>query len=462
MSRARPYDFLSIGAWIILAGALLSSIVYLIWRVPETSGREFWIFNPPNADVYRGAADEWNAKHTAPADQMVVHIIQYQALERRLIAAFAADAPVADLVETESQAMARTFSAPLSDVGFVDLTDRLRSEGLFERINPPSFSMWTSRGRTFGLPHDVHPCLLGYRADIVEAAGIDMSQIETWDDFRRVLRPLIKDLDGDGRPDRYLLNFWENNFDMIEALMRQAGAEFFDDAGEPHLDTELNARTLSSLVSWISGPDRFCADAREFSAGGDRMRVEGTILASILPDWLAGTWKNFIPGLSGKVKIIKLPAWAPGGRRTSVAGGTCIAITKAAPDFERAWAMAKHLYLSPSVAEAHFRHTSIISPVKKFWELPVYHEPDAFFSGQKIGELYTSEAPNVPRRFSSPYLGVVRERMMSILVNLKANAVTSHRFDVDSQLPLARKLLHEAQVDIAERVARNVLFHAAP
>jgi len=45
---------------------------------------------------------------------------------------------------------------------------------------------------------------------------------------------------------------------------------------------------------------------------------------------------------------------------------------------------------------------------------------------------------------------------------LKANAVTSHRFDVDSQLPLARKLLHEAQADIAERVARNVLFHAAP
>lgn len=446
----------------ILGGALVSSAVFLIWRVPPATGREFWVFSPPNVEAYAAASASWNAAHPAPQDQMRVHLIQYQALERRLMAAFTADAPVADLVETESQAMARTFSAPLSDVGFVDLTDRLRSEGLFETINRPSFSLWTSRGRTFGLPHDVHPCLLGYRADIVEAAGIDVSQIETWDDFRRVLGPLIKDLDGDGRPDRYLLNFWENNFDMIEALMLQAGAQFFDEAGEPHLATELNARTLASLVSWISGPDRFCADAREFTAGGDRMRIEGTVLASILPDWLAGTWKNYIPALGGKIKLIKLPAWTPGGRRTTVAGGTCMGITKAAPDFERAWAMAKRLYLSPDVAEAHFRRTCIISPVKTFWQLPVYHESDPFFSGQKIGELYTSEAPNVPLRFSSPFFGLVRERMMAILVTLKAGAVASQHFDVESQLPTARKLLAEAQADIAERVARNVLYHEQP
>src|SRR5690606_29599457 len=220
-------------------------------------------------------------------------------------------------------------------------------EGLFERINRPSFALWTSRGRTFALPHDVHPVLLGYRADIVEAAGIDVSQIETWDDFRRVLAPLIQDLDGDERPDRYLLNFWENNFDLIELLMLQAGPPFFDAAGAPQLAAEAHARTLASLVSWVAGPDRFCVDAREFTAGGDRMRVEGTVVASILPDWLAGTWKTYIPGLHGKVKLMKLPAWERGGRRTSVSGGSALGITKAAPDFERAWTMAKHLYLSP-------------------------------------------------------------------------------------------------------------------
>ena len=456
---SRLFEFLSPGAWIIFGGALISSVVFLAWPVPAKGGRDVWIFSRPNLDTYLEAAESWNAAHPAPAEHLNVRLIQYQALERRLVAAFTADAPVADLVETESQAMARAFSGPVDEVGFVDLTARLRDEGLFDTINRPSFSLWSTRGQTFGLPHDVHPVLLGYRADIVEAAGIDVSQIETWDDFRRVLGPLIQDFDGDGRPDRYLLNFWENNFDTIEALMLQAGAQFFDGNGSPQLNTTVNARTLASLVSWIAGPDRFCVDAREFTAGGDRMRVEGTVIASVLPDWLAGTWKSYIPGLHGKVKLMKLPAWEPGGRRTSVSGGTCMGITKSAPDFERAWAMAKHLYLSPTVAEAHFRSTCIISPVKKFWELPVYHEPDPFFSGQKVGELYIAEAPNVPERFSSPYLSLVRERMMAILVTLKARAVARQQFDAAHLLPDATQLLAEAQQDIASRVARNVLFH---
>ena len=459
MSFKRPFEFLSLGAWIILGGALISTGLYLAWPVPERHGRDFWFFSPPNHSPYVAAAEKWNAAHPATDDHLNIRLIQYQALERRLVAAFTADAPVADLVETESQAMARAFAGPLEGIGFVDLTDRLRAEGLFDAINAPSFSLWTSRGRTFGLPHDVNPCLLGYRADIVEAAGIDVSQIETWDDFRRVLGPLIEDFDGDGRADRYLLNFWENNFDTIEVLMLQADAQFFDANGNSQLDTERNARTLASLVSWVAGPDRFCVDAREFTAGGDRMRIEGTVIASILPDWLAGTWKSYIPALSGKVKLMKLPAWEPGGLRTSVSGGTSMGITKAAPDFERAWAMAKHLYLSPEVAEAHFRATCIISPVKAFWKLPAYHEPDPFFSGQTVGQLYIEEAPNIPERNSSPFLGFVKERMMAILVTLKAHAIAHQQFDTDALMPESRRLLAEAQQDLATRVARNVLYH---
>ncbi len=90
----------------------------------------------------------------------------------------------------ERRAVARAFAGPIEAVGFVDLTDRLAKDGLLERINTPSFSPWSSRGRVFGLPHDVHPVMLGYRADIVEAAGIDVSKIETWDDFERIMRPL--------------------------------------------------------------------------------------------------------------------------------------------------------------------------------------------------------------------------------------------------------------------------------
>lgn len=456
---SRSMEFLSPGAWVIVGLALVSSAIFAAWPVAKRPGRDFWMFSPPNVQHYRATLDEWNAKNPDyPINLVQIH---YQALERRLLAAFTSDAPVADLVETESRAMARAFAGPLSAVGFVDLTDRLRSEGLFEAINAPSFSPWTTRGRTFALPHDVHPCLLGYRADIVEAAGIDVSQIETWDDFRRLLAPLIEDRDGDGRPDRYLLNFWENNFDLIHILLLQAGGTLFDAQARASLDTETNARTLAALVGWVAGPQRFCVDARDFTAGGDRMRLEGTVVASILPDWLAAVWKANIPGLAGKVKLMRLPAWERGGRRTSVSGGTAIGVTKAAPDFEKSWAVAKHLYLSPKVAESLYRSTYIISPVKAHWSLPFYHEPDPFFSGQPVGAMFIAEAPNVPLRVASPYITLALERAMAVLVALKGHAVTRNRHDAESLLPEARRLLAAAQRDLSARMERNVLYDSS-
>jgi arabinosaccharide transport system substrate-binding protein len=455
---ARLRESLSPGAWTILALAVGSAALYLGWPVPASPGRDFWMFSPPNTQHYRGVLDQWNAAHPEARFNLVQ--IHFQALERRLIAAFTSDAPVADLVETERLMMARTFAGPLDAIGFVDLTARLRSEGLFEQINAPSFTAWTTRGRTFGLPHDVHPCLLGYRADLVEAAGIDVTRIETWDDFRRLLGPLIQDRDGDGRPDRYLLNFWENNRDLIEVLLLQAGRNLFDAQERASLDTRENAETLASLVGWIAGPQRFCVDARDFTAGGDRMRLEGMVIASILPDWMAAVWKANIPGLAGKVKLMRLPAWERGGARTSVWGGTAIGVTKSAPDFEQSWTVAKHLYLSPQVAESLYRSTYIISPVKAHWSLPFYHTPDPFFSGQKVGALYIAEAPHVPTRVASPYTTFAMERMMGVLVALKAHAVANQQFGVDALLPEARRLLGAAQRDVASRIARNVLYHS--
>src|SRR5690606_41009202 len=101
MSFKRPFEFLSLGAWIILGGALISTALYLAWPVPERHGRDFWFFSPPNFPPYVAAAEKWNAAHPAPDDHLNIRLIQYQALERRLVAAFTADAPVADLVETE-------------------------------------------------------------------------------------------------------------------------------------------------------------------------------------------------------------------------------------------------------------------------------------------------------------------------------------------------------------------------
>lgn len=447
------------GVALIALTCVLAAVAVWLRPRPATGGQMMWTFGRPHYLAYQPIVAEWNAART-PA--VGLSLLDYPALERRVLSAFLSGTPVADLVEVERGIAARTFSGPLDAVGFVDLTDRLAAEGLLEGINAPSFSPWTTRGRIFGLPHDVHPVLLAYRADLVEAAGIDVSGIETWDDFERVLGPLQKDLDGDGRLDRRLINFWPNNVWLPEAFILQAGGRLFDADEQPALAEERNAEILARLALWVAGPRRIAMDAPEFSAAGNQLRLEGAVIASVMPDWLAGVWKTDLQSLSGKLKLMPLPAWERGGRRTTVMGGTMLGIPKAAGDVEAAWRFAKHLYLSPELAEQLYAKSNIVTPVKKFWSMPVFDRPDPYFSGQVAGRLFISQATEVPPRSSSPFGALASTELNNILLLLQreaeAGAVADHRL----LLPSARRLLAEAQARLAARVGRNVFLASKP
>jgi arabinosaccharide transport system substrate-binding protein len=262
-------DSLSLGACIIVLIALGSTVLVAMRSDTRSQGLVMWTRARNHLLLYEPAAQAWNNDKSHP-QSVQIHLMSDQALERRMLSGFLSKTHVADLIEIERNNAGRVFSGPLEDVGFVDLTERIRQEGLLEQINAPSYSPWTSRGRIFGLPHDVHPLLLAYRADMVEAAGIDVSGVQTWDDLARVLRPMIRDLDGDGQPDRYAINYWHTNMDQTETLILQAGGAYFDDQGRAVVDSDTNAEVAAQLVCWCTGPNRIAIDAPEFTASGNR------------------------------------------------------------------------------------------------------------------------------------------------------------------------------------------------
>lgn len=444
------------GVAVIASVCALASLYVLARPREAAAGLDLWTFGRPHLVAYQPIIRSWNADADLPVRAT---LLDYPALERRVLSGFLSGTPLADLVEVERGIAARTFAGPLDAVGFVDLTDRLREEGLLDEINAPSFSPWTTRGRVFGLPHDVHPVLLAYRADLVEAAGIDVSGIETWDDFEHVLGPLQRDLDGDGRIDRRLINFWPNNVWLPEAFLLQAGGRLFDESERPALDAERNAEVLARLALWVGGPRRIALDAPEFSAAGNQLRLDGLVVASVLPDWLGGVWKTDLPGLAGKIKLMPLPAWERGGRRTTVMGGTMLGIPRAAPDFERAWRFAKHLYLSPELAAQIYEKSNIITPVKRLWTLPAYDRPDPYFSGQPAGRLYIEQAGSVPRRVSSPFGALASAELGAILLSLQREAEARAATDPAELLPLARRLLAGGQARLERRMERNVFLN---
>jgi len=441
--------------------ALLTGLLVFRAERDSTAASEMWMFSRMHMRVYEPIFRAWNESREPKIEPILLSL---PAIERRMLGGFLGDVDTADLLEVERRVASRSFAGPLESVGFVDLTDRMREEGLLEKVNAPSLSPWSSRGRIFGLPHDVHPVMLCYRADLVEEAGIDVSTIETWDDFERVMRPLMTDRDGDGDPDRYLISFWPapSHIDQLEVLLLQAGGGFFDADDRLMISDPVNARVLARLVRWTTGPTRIAADVPEFSAAGNQLKLEGYVVAVVMPDWLCNIYRFEMPGLAGKVKLMPLPAWEPGGRRTSVWGGTMLGISRTADDFEGLWSFARHLYFSEELARSLYREGDIISPVVEHWSDPMYDEPDPFFGGQAKGRLFIELAPDVPRRTSSPYNTEALRRAQNALTALRAWAIESGVQDVGELEAEASRRLGEVEDQMRALIARNRFLEAEP
>jgi arabinosaccharide transport system substrate-binding protein len=248
---------------------------------------------------------------------------------------------------------------------------------------------------------------------------------------------------------------WETHMDTIEVLLLQAGGGAVDADGLPTLNTDINARVMAHVAAWGNGQNPIASDAPYFSASGNRLLLDGFVVASFVPDWMCNIWRNEIPQLAGKVKLMPLPAWEKGGRRTSVWGGSMLGISRDAQNHDQLWEFAKHLYLSPEGSRELFIKGDIITPVKDFWSDPIYDKPDPFFSGQAPGRLFINLAPDVPPRFSSPFGVLAVERLRTVASRLAAYARSQGNATPDSLMPEARRLLEEAQAEVMEHARRN-------
>lgn len=435
--------------------ALASVVLAALFPVHQEKGTRFWLFAQKHHELYVPLVKEWNQAH--PEQPLVMSLLGVQSMEQRLLSSFMSGVPSAELLEVERAMSARVFAGPLESVGFADLTDRVMTEGLLGKLHPASFKPWSMDGRIFGLPHDLHPVMLGYRADIVDAAGIDVSTIETWDDFVRVLTPLLYQ-HGKRRDGRHLLNLWETHATTLEILALQAGGGLVDARGLPILDHPANVRVLAQACEWIAGPEQVAGDAPYFSPSGNQLLLDGFVIASFMPDWMCNIWRKEIPQLEGKVKLMPMPAWDKGGRRTSVWGGTMLAIAKDAPDQDRLWSVAKHLYLSKEVATRLYTEGDIVTPVTEFWSDPIYDRPDAYFSGQAPGRMYINLADQVPDRFNSPFAQLASARLQSAASDLVRVARSSGKATRAELEPIARELLNQAQADLMRHVRRNRFY----
>ena len=410
---------------------------------PKKATLTCWVFANTHYDAYKEAIPYFERAH--PGVTVDLQLVSGTAVTSRLQAAFWADLDVPDLAETEISWAGMFFRGPLEDIGFVDLTDRVHRSGLWDRMVRARFAPYTSRGRIFGLPHDVHPVMLGYRRDVFEKEGVDVSKIRTWDDFIRAGRKLTI-------PNkRYMIELSESESSNLEMFLFQRGGGYFSPTGEVTFDNEIGVRTMLWYVPLVAGPNKIAN-----SLGGGQIFVkaveDGYLLCLICPDWRTKFIENQVPRMKGKMALMPLPAVTPGGSRTSTWGGTMIGITRRCPNKDLAWELAVFLYTDHSRLAGRFRATNIIPSIRDGWNDPAFHEKRPYWSNERIGDEFARLAPHVPYQYTSPFIMTAKTKLGEALVACvqRYNKLGDSGFE-----PFVRREIRRRADEVRAMIRRN-------
>jgi arabinosaccharide transport system substrate-binding protein len=437
----------------LLTLALSTTLAVVATRPSPTAAKPDLVlatFAANHLESYRTITPAFERKYGV---KVALQLVQRRALQTRLQNAMLAGSAVPDLVEIGENDIAFFTRGPLTDIGFLDLTERLVAEGLRSRLVEERLSLWQARRRVFALPHDVHPVMLAYRADLVLELGIDVDTIRTWDDFVALRTKVQKDLDGDGVIDRYLIDLPIGEPWGLQILLLQRGVSFFDAEGNLTLDRPETVETIAWYIHQVEGKDRIATQAGWGQPLAKAMK-DGWALFYLTPDWRTAVMQLESPGVKGLFKVMPLPAWTPGGRRTSVWGGTGLAITRATKRPELAWQLAKALYLDGDRLGERFLQTNIVPPLKDSWRLPAFKQPNPFFRNQAIGVEFAALASEVPANWSTPYSLRASDRLGDVF--LKSLEHYRKHGDAGLKAAIARELRTTSQ-DLEYFMRRNVL-----
>jgi lactose/L-arabinose transport system substrate-binding protein len=207
----------------------------------------------------------------------------------------------------------------------------------------------TVGGKLVGIPWDTDPGLFFYREDILSAAGVDPTQLTSYDALLDAARA-VKGKNKNARPipleqDPDLGMQW-----LMMLVNQQQGSGLTDAAGNLTIDTDAYRAALTWIKTIV---DEGLGERCKFASTAQIAEADnGTI--SIVP-W--AIWFNFLVQTaltksSGHWRVQQLPAWTSGGARSGVMGGSSFVIPAKAAQPDLAWLFYEHaLYSTEGITQ---------------------------------------------------------------------------------------------------------------
>lgn len=272
--------------------------------------------------------------------------------------------------------------------GLRDLSDWIEEAGLREKYPSWIWEVVSTDDNIYEIPYDIGPANLFYRKDIWDEHGLN-DDIETWDQLIEEGKKLPDDIALLSLPGAAIDLYWR-------MLYRQLGGMEFDQEGRIAFDNEKALRVIRLLDRLgESGLTNSTANwSQQWFAGFKNGSITGYCTGA----WFTSTLKTSLSETAGNWRVMRLPAFETGGPRASNRGGSGLVISKQVSEAKakRAFHFANNTVADTDELVDLYESQGNFGAYEPAWERPVFGQPNEFFGGQKLGELWMEQATNIP------------------------------------------------------------------
>jgi ABC-type glycerol-3-phosphate transport system substrate-binding protein len=262
-------------------------------------------------------------------------------------------------------------------------------------------------GRYYAMPWDAGPVALFYRRSIFKQAHVNPRSLQTWAQYYKAGLKIKK----------LGVSMWiqskaQNDGRFFETLLWQQGTGYVDAKGNVVIDKD--PRVLRALQfmgkMWSAG---ILADQNEWTDPWYTAINSGQTATLPMAVWMGTFLKTWLaPKTAGDWGVVPLPAWTPNGSHTANDGGSALALFKTSNQAAAAWAYIQYHLGRADTQSSIYKQLDIFPALETAWRSPYIREPDPYYGGEKVRQIFVDAARHIPRAYvySSDY-----EQMNSLM-----------------------------------------------
>ncbi|MCT2535392.1 ABC transporter substrate-binding protein [Aquibacillus koreensis] len=386
--------------------------------IEDATPLTFWTFAAQHVDFFVDAAERWNEENPDRPIELTAETYPFDQMHNNLLLALQSGNGAPDIADVE---IARFPNYMEGEPQLEPMNEYVEPE--LDNFVSSRFEIYSKDGNYYGMPTHVGASVMYYNTEIMDAAGVDIDSIKTWDDFMAAGEKVVANTDA------MMYNTFPGDYLPYFQLVSQQGSDFIDENDNLTINRQENIDALQLLL------DMQEAGIAEVAPGNEphaeeyySYMLDGGAASVAMPIWYMGRFTDSMPDLKGKMVVRPMPAFEEGGNRSAGMGGTGTVVTNQSESTDLAKEFLAYAKLSE---ESNVKIWTVLGfdPIRHdVWDHPDVLESNKYFEyfGDDIFDTLTEIQDEINAINVSPHTPEVATEINTNTLNnvLRAGSET--------------------------------------